>query len=366
MRNGRSAARKDHHAVGADEMWTLQAPIHAFRRHLLRGVPRNLKSVAVRRWEIARAETSERPRAHFLPNQLDRVSGWAFSDEHPGAVVSGGAVVSHAATSAWLVDNVWLIDGAIYKGDACLHLAKRVRHLPAIKVEREIHQGAMYCTPGGNQYFGQWLLDDCATYPLAAAEGEPVTTAHAMTRHTAQYEAWFEMTPSRVRAAYIRKAILFDDVGQNSHKRRRVRSLCSKLIARVAPEPHAGIFLLRGSTGQRRVLRNELEIAELLQRRRGFRILDSSRVDLPTIVTACAGARIIAGVEGSQLMHGMMVLGSRGGLFTIQPPNRFVTLLKDVADRDGQQFGFVVGIPEEGDFRADPDEVMRTLDLFRV
>jgi capsular polysaccharide biosynthesis protein len=124
------------------------------------------------------------------------------------------------------------------------------------------------------------------------------------------------------------------------------------------------VFILRGAAGSRRILRNELEIAERLRDRRGFTIVDPAKQDVPAIVQACAGAGIVVGIEGSALIHGFLVLESGGGVLVLQPPNRFSAINKDLTDRDHQQFGFVVGLPRGDDFWIDPDEVDRTLDLF--
>jgi capsular polysaccharide biosynthesis protein len=124
------------------------------------------------------------------------------------------------------------------------------------------------------------------------------------------------------------------------------------------------VFILRGGTGEKRLLRNEIELAEHLRDKRGFRILDPEKTDVPTIIASCAGAQTVVGVEGSQLIHGILTLQRGGSLLTLQPPNRFVKVYKDLTDRDGQNFGFVVGHAEGKSFRIDPVEVERTLDLF--
>ncbi|MNG24774.1 hypothetical protein D3C84_1095360 [compost metagenome] len=85
---------------------------------------------------------------------------------------------------------------------------------------------------------------------------------------------------------------------------------------------------------------------------------------MATIVAACAGARTVIGIEGSQLIHGVNVLAPGGSLLILQPPDRFVCFFKYLTDRDQQNFGFVVGTPDGEGFRIDPDEVERTLDLF--
>jgi hypothetical protein len=242
-------------------------------------------------------------------------------------------------------------------------------------VENEIDRGALYCTAGGNKWFGSWLMDDCITYPMACEEGVPVTTAtsdklvstsrHGIL-HAPGYEDWLGMTPVRLRNAFFRELVIFDDLSQNRHKHRRFRAMGDQLLSHVNASAHPGVFILRGDKGELRLLRNELELAERLRDRRGFRIIDPAKSDVPTIVAACAGARVVVGIEGSHLIHGVNVLQPGGSLLVLQPPNRFLCFFKYLTDRDQQNFGFVVGTEEGNGFSIDADEVERTLDLFPV
>ncbi len=342
-------------------MWSLWPIAHLAHRLGIAAAP--LEHAAERSWEIAPPSTAVAPRAYFLDGQLDRVTGWAFASEHPRRQVEGGHPVEHAATRAFLLRDAFLLDGVLFKGNARVHLHPRRGRLPSIRVEREIDRAAVYCTPGGNRYFGQWLMDDCATYPLAAAEGNPLTTALPAPPHAPGYEALLEMSPLRCSSALLREAVIFADVGQNRSKHARFRAMSQKLLSRVEARPFPGVFVLRGSTGERRLLTNELELAEHLRFRRGFRVIDPARLTVPEIVAACAGARVVAGVEGSGLMHGILLLGAGGAVLTLQPPNRFVGLYKHLTDRDGQHFAFVVGELAGDAFRIDRDELERTLDL---
>jgi len=354
--------------------WRLAAIEHILTKRLFRKPPRTLQSVAVKTWEIAPGETSIAPPAFFLPNQLERVTGWAdfYPNEHPRRTMEGGSVV-HGATRGFLLKDVWLIDGALYKDDAHSWLAPRSSWWPQVRVECEIDRGAVFCTAGGNKYFGSWLMDDCVTYPMACAEGVPVTTAHAANLvftaqtgvlHTPGYEDWLGMKPARLNNAFFRELVIFEDLSQNRHRHLRFRALSDRLLSHVKASPHPGVFILRAGTGAQRLLHNEIELAEHLHNRRGFRILDPAKVDVPTIVATCAGARTVVGIEGSQLIHGILVLQPGGSVLTLQPPNRFVCSFKYQTDRDHQHFGFVVGHPEGKGFRVDAGEVERTLDLF--
>lgn len=347
-------------------MWSVLPVVEQLRK-LARRRARSVEEVASTSWEIAPASRRVGPPALFLPEQWERISDFSEFSTREGDLrkVRGGEEVVNNPTRAFRINDALLIDGALYKKDgAFLHLHPRSGRIPRLRVEQEIERGALYCTFGGNRFFGQWLMDDCATYPLASSEGVPITTAQPMNSHTPGYEAWLEMKPVRAASAFFRELVVFDDVGQNQSKHTRFRSLVERLRQRVERRPHPGVFIVRGATGARRVLRNEMEIAERLRDRRGFTIIDPVKEDVPTILRACAGARMVVGVEGSGLMHGILMLEPGGGLLVLQPPNRFSAIYKDLTDRDEQQFGFVVGLARQEDFWVDPDEVERTLDLF--
>ena len=349
--------------------WSPLPVAHVLRSRLSRAAPlrwlraRALSEVAQRSWELAPGSEQVIPPAYFLPGQLERVTDWVFADEHPGRKMSGNSSVTHGPTRAHLLEDVWLIDGVLYKGPACSHLSPRESRLPRLHVRTEIEQGAIYCSAAGNRWFGMWLMDDCPLYPLACESGRPITTQGPPKGHARDYEAWLDMKPTRVRNALLRRLVVFEDVGHNRDKHRRFRALNDKLRARVDVEPHAGVFLLRGRAGDPRVLQDERALADRLAKHRGLTVIDPLRVDVPTLVRTCAGARVVVGVEGSQLAHALMALPRGASLVTLQPPGRFCGLLKDLTDRDGQHFGFVVGRPAGEDFVVDPSEVERTLDL---
>ena len=207
-------------------------------------------------------------------------------------------------------------------------------------------------------------MDDCLIYPLALAEGTPISTNQPASPHTLAYESLLDMKPKRLHSAFVKELIVFDDLGHNSNRRQRFWSMREKLLSHQNVLSHPGVFILRGSTGERRIMHNEVEMAEYLRDKRGFRIIDITKSDVPTIVKACAGARVVAGVEGSHLIHGVQLLNPGGAILTLQPPNRFCYSYKPKTDRDLQNFGFVIGYNDGDGFRVDPSEVERTIDLF--
>jgi hypothetical protein len=346
-------------------MWTA-LPYRQLVRNAFHRQARPLQAVAARSWQVAPSEVSRAQKSFFLPNQLERVTGVGFAPENYIEIVNGACEIVHAETRAYLIQNACLVDGVIYRKDACLHLLPRSRFLPEFVINRHIPRGALYCTYGGNQYFGQWLIEDCLTYLLADAEATPITTHQSFSRHIAEYESLFEMHPERVQSGYFDELIVFDDFGQNRHRSARFRTLRDKLLRKVEGATHPGVYIVRGLAGERRSLCNEQELAQHLNKNYGLRVIDPLTMDVPSIVQACAGAQVVAGVEGSHLVHGMMVLTPGSSLLVIQPPNRFGTVLRDVAEREELKFGFVVGQPQGSDFVVSLQEVDSTIDLMHV
>jgi hypothetical protein len=322
----------------------------------------NWEAFAKRTWEIAPGATIVSRPAYFLPGQLERVTGSAYTDD-PRGEMAGGAERYQKPTRGFLLKDAWLFNERIYVGDTLYGLFPRSSHMPPLWAENEIARGAVYSSLGGNIFFGLWLTEDCSLYPLAANEGFTFTSDQPVSPHTLAYEDWLGMKPARLPSAFIRELVLFDDFTQNPDKRVRFRTLSDRILARLDAKPHPGVFILRRDSGKRRILTNELELADYLRARRGFRIVDVTTDDMPTIAAACAGALVVIGVEGSHLVHGIMVLQPGGSVLALQPPDRFCGVLKRTLDRDGQNFGFVVGHADEGGFRVDPEEVERTLDL---
>jgi hypothetical protein len=243
-----------------------------------------------------------------------------------------------------------------------MHLRAREQRLPLYRAPEAIGFATLYESWVGNRWFGNWLSDDCLAYPLALAYGNPVTTRPA-DGHVPGYEARLGMTPTRVGDTHFDELVLFNDHANNGDRRARAWGLRERLIGGRPVIDHPGVFLVRGTSGERRLLVNEMEIAERLERERGFRVLDPSCASVEAIVEACAGACVIAGVEGSHLYHGQAVQPPGSTVLVLCPPDRVVSVLKIPADRQGQGFAVVIGEGEAGAFRLSPDEVMATLDL---
>lgn len=338
------------------------APGVQMLRSAMRLATPDLFTKAVERWVVAPSSMVEVRPAKILPGQLDRIRGTEFAS--PAEVIrdfSGGFDSLQRETVAYRLNDVVLLNGVLHAGDAARHLRARSHRLPLGLVPRETIRASMYEGWLGNRWFGNWLCEDCLAYRLAEEVGAPLTTSSVF-GHMADYEQALGMEPTRTQAARFSELVLFDDSAHNEHKRARADDLRRRLSpARV--DRHPGVFLLRGASGDRRVLSNERELAERLAVKRGFRIVDPMALTAAEIVAACAGADVVAGVEGSHLVHGLMVMPNDARLFVVQPPDRTVAALKLVTDRQGQDYSFVVGVGTNETFHVDAGEVERTLDI---
>jgi hypothetical protein len=326
-----------------------------------------LEALASERWMIAPGETRYNRPAKFLPAQLDRIQATEFGTL--AEVIrdfKGDFEVYNGPTLGYRLKHVDYVDGVLYAPAALKHLRPRSHKYPAYLVPTEAVSGALYESWIGNRWFGTWLSEDCLAYPLAEMHGAPVATTPSPQGHATSYEVKLGHRPRRIASAHFNELILFSDGAHNAHKKARADQLRARLVAGMPGEEHPGVFLLRGTSGMRRLLENEREIADRMAATRGLRVLDPATCTVDEIITACAGARIVMGVEGSQLVHGLMVMPPEAMLFVIQPPDRAVSALKIITDRQGQRYAFVVGQGNQDGFSANLDEIERTLDLAPV
>ena len=327
--------------------------------------PLDLESRAVEQWTISPASQRTVPAALFLPGQLERILGTEFAPiESVVREFQGGFQTVNAETIGFRIKDVELLDGVLYGPRSIQHLRQRLRRWPIHRIETEIVSGALYESWIGNRWFGSWLMEDCITYELAHKHGHPVTSKPlAEGGHAKDYESLLGMKPTRVSRVHFEELILFHDGANNEGKRLRAERMRERLVRNASCDSHPGVFLLRGEGGDRRVLLNENEIAEGLMSRRGFKVIDPLEATVGEIMDACAGARVVAGVEGSQLVHGLVSMPPDSTLFVIQPPHRVVATLKIATDRQGQTYSFLVASGGKDEFSVQMDDVERTLDL---
>lgn len=341
---------------------------------LLGAAQPDIARVACERWQVAPRSCAEVRPALVLPGQLARLAD-ARSDTPRDVLrhLKGGFDVIEAPTIGYCFRNVLLHDGTLHASSeqvrgAVRPLRSRSGFSPLAIAPREVGRMAIYESLAGNRSFASWLGDDCLTYRLAEAAGQPFATLPALLpighgTHVADYESALSMAPARGASVLFDDLILFDDAPQNDHKRARADDMRRRLTSRPV-ERHAGVFLLSGSGARAGWLANETAVAEHLAIRHGLRILDPASASLPDIARACGGAEVVAGAAGDHLVHGLMTMPPDARAFVIHPPLRASSALKRFTDRQGQDYALVVAKGAADGFTADIAEIERTLGLF--
>lgn len=343
-------------------MLSLRPITYRIRRAL--GLSREkIAAAAVESWEISPAEVRAVPPAIYLPGQIERIARTEFApldlfvralDGHPAEPAP--------PTMGFRLRDVDLVDGLLYSNGHIMNLRRPTQRLPLLRRLQAHASGALYETWLGNRWFANWLLEDCLSYRLAETAGTPITTAPVPGAHVPRYEELLGMSPLRVGDAHFDELIVFDDYINNSHRMARAHDMRHRLLKGREPSANPGIFLFRGRSGDLRFMENEEEIGRRLETERGFRVMFAEDHSVDELMDACGGARVIAGVEGSQLVHGIAVMPSGGTLLTLQPPDRTTAALKLHTDRWKQHFSMVVGQGQAQSFRIEWDDVARTLD----
>lgn len=345
------------------------SPISYRINRILRGGRRfNYKDVCEKSWVICPAPDPSRklPSAIALDGQLDRVTGLCPSKttfQREQAVLTG-EWKDLRATTAYLLKNASLLSGYVYKGPMKHTLVSEKEKWVGNEKTDFIEKAALACTYAGNRWFSHWMTDNNLTLELAAKElAEPIICEHKHYNHAADYGNFFELeTPQTFQQVRCGKLIIIDDVPQNDYKRERYNLLRNRLKKVGGDRSGHGVMILRGTSGERRLLVNESEVAQYLADR-GFTIIDPQRMSVKEIVSSIQGAKIVVGVEGSTMAHSFFSIADGGTIFTLQPPDRFVALYKEYADCIGLHFAYVVGYPAPQGFTINLDELGKTLDL---
>nr|WP_314262178.1 glycosyltransferase family 61 protein [uncultured Devosia sp.] len=322
-------------------------------------------SRAVEIWTVSAGDEQRFPAAIFLPGQLDRIENTVFGDLNDTiTALTKDEAQSISPTIAARFRDVLLSDGVLYKDSASYHLARRSRRIPPLGRPPRMETGAIYDSWVGVRYFGNWLMDDCETYRLAEATGKPVTIHAGAPGHRQEYEKRLAIAPIRTSFAHFDELILFQDLANNSGKKARAADRRRRLLDSIPPaSPHPGVFLMRGQTGDPRLLVNEQRLAEDLAARYGIQIVHIMEHSVESLVRACAGARLLIGVEGSQLVHALAVMPPGGTMLVLMPPDRVTAAMKLMTDRLDLNFAMVIGSGTTGGFEINPNEIDATLDL---
>ena len=323
------------------------------------------QSAAVRSWKVeSSSETLMKP-AIFDPGDLCKITGIpSGSTYHYQFERLTRSVTRHPPVYAHLLRDVLMVDGSLFKWNMVNHLADRTMPKIALRPRMEVESAALASTYLGNRYFGHWLLDDLPLSLLANEYGPlfgHLGEDNNASAHQVDYIGLFEQSIRYVQSAFFRELVIFDYITETPSKAARYLDLRAKLGQSAARSPNPGVMLLRGASGQPRVLVNEGEVACRVASR-GFRVIDPMTSKLSDIIAACRDARVLIGNEGSQLAHAFLPMDPEGTIFTLQPPFKFDNFWRDRSACMGGNYALLVGDEVDGGFQIDLDRLDRMLD----
>lgn len=328
------------------------------------------REIAVDSWELAPAETRENPAPLCIAGQLDK----ARSIDHGWRVNNlrnlFSPTLTHKATTAHLVKNVDLAGPALFSGRMHHRLSEqRPAILDREPIER-IASGVLASGFSGNVWFGHFIGDTCPmclmACDVAAARGAEVISAPLITDTLGQRKRYLELQGIDLRIlsrAHFDEIVIVDPLGQNAYYRSKMEEFRRRIRRRVPPSfGNHNVYLPRGRHGANRNPSNLEEIESLL-RDYGFHFVEPERMTLDAFVEVMLDAKLVVGLEGSQLAHMLPTARDGAILITLQQPKVFDTPLKLWTETIGMRWGFLIGHPSAKGYRIDRDELRRTLDL---
>jgi hypothetical protein len=212
-------------------------------------------------------------------------------------------------------------------------------------------------------YFGHWLGDDNVTQFLAQDLGPVIAMGTPRWRDKAVYRDFFQSQYLETQSASARTLFYFQDTSQTANKIARIQRLRSLVSTKITPRLVSDItYIRRGSSGANRGFVQEEKLLDILTKR-DVNILHAESTPPSEMLAILTHTKILIGLEGSELCHGIFTIREGGGVIALQPPQRFFNAHMDWLHPLGMRYGIVVGTEVEGGFVIDAEELVRTLDL---
>ncbi len=321
-----------------------------------------LADVAEKSWILKPAEATIIPPAYYDEDDLARVTAVDVdsSREIEWCRIRGGAL-DYRASIAYQLRNAVLSKGHVILPQLLRPVTTDPLPFWGRYVETEVEPALLTASFNGSRYFGHWMMDELTRILAAPRIGQPVAPPRPLSNHQREYLKLLGLARAERSDVRFRKLVVTDERNQNSDRRERYQELRRRARRGRNVVPCEGVMLLRRQTGVSRILVNEEELAKSLAQR-GFRTMCPTEHTVEEILDACMGAKVVLGVEGSQMIHALFVMQDQGTLLVLQPPNRFNNILKTYCDGFGFRYAFVVGYQRSEGFWVAPENVMSLLD----
>ena len=316
---------------------------------------------------IQEQEEEEVPRLYCLPGQLERatmgVPGHSTLATELEFFSRRSAV--HAPVVRYTFrDCLVHPHGVEFSGGSIRKSSARFQRVPLGPI-KDISQAAYCMSAVAHRYFGHWLQDACATAILARPEEALLLDVRKDWPHAREYVNAFELQPDTVANACVRELSVFQDFSQGSSKRQRYATLRARATRHFGPPTPIArpLYLRRGNMGVARVVLNEEEVVQRLERE-GFQVLDGENLSGAEIYRMASAAPQVVSMDGSHLNHLYFSMRPGTSLLTFIQSDRLTATNFGYAIAAGIHFGVQV-VDRRGDgYVVDIDAMMRTLELF--
>ena len=317
---------------------------------------------------VQSAEEQPMRQAIYPDGELDRIKdvhifSAGLDDE---LLLATRESVRHTETVAWRLRNICISQGRLCNASSYRALTfRKTTSKPTALTD--ISDTVAFCsTAGGNDYFAHLLLDDASTAILGREYGRVLLggSQHPRTQHTLDYLDLFGIEYEDVDDVYLNDVWLFTDHPQNTHRRERLDALRTAVQARRVGNTGTPAYLKRGRSGSARELVNEAELEAVLEKR-GFRIVEPEQLTATEICDLLCDTPLVVGVEGSQLVHGVLNLKPNGGLLCIQPAARFNAVYRSFCNSLSLDWGFVVADGSDESFHLPPERLLGAIELMQ-
>lgn len=326
--------------------------------------PPPLLEVAAEVRELEPGSTFECPPPISLPGELERVKTFEGVAEAQVERLHERTRVEDP-TLSYRLPNAILADFTVYCAGRYQVYRKGQKRAVLFGAPDEFEQAQLCSTSCSESYFGHFLRE---ALPLELLAQRREMTALSFDRrpwlHEPEYRRVLRMAPSSTRYARVRNLWITDERALNSGWVSRFEELRARLRAATTSGESDPVFLRRGVLGNVRNLQNEDELCDKLTNV-GFRIVSPEAASVEEIAGVLANARLVVCVEGSAQQHAFLAMPKGSALVSIQPPLRFNTIGKIIADRVGVRFAFHVAEQSGDGFRVDFDRLRKTLDLIQ-
>ena len=316
-------------------------------RHRRLGFDEFLARAAERRI-LSPAGPSEHPSAIAQDDELGRILKFYRDEDQFELDRLTSARWEHGATVAHRFDEAVVGGGHVFAAGASYKFAPAATRISLQGPMEEWEEAMLATSLCAETYFGDWLIEGLGLELLAREQHWPALGFGLRPwQHEPGYRAMTGLSPHIVRFARVKHLWVVDDRGLNASRERRFRELRALIRQSAMRAERSGaekVYLARGHTGQGRQLVNATEVESALTRA-GFTIIHPEAMEPLALASSLADARIVVAVEGSAHVHALLAMADGGTLVNIQPPRRFTTPGKGMADMAGLRYAYTVGEP---------------------